>query len=397
MSYLFLVLFYTAIMILIYRVSLKDKPMHGFSRVYLIACAILPLLIPFLRLPEFVQKNMPLAEGFEIGLQEMIVKATPETIGQVPGLGKWLWLGYGLVSGCLIALTLRKIVKLLGLVRGSNKVDRGGYILVTDCGFGPGSFGRYILIPGAETDPVIIEHELAHIQHKHTFDILFINLVQALCWPNLLLLWIKKELQAVHEFQADSKVTVSKVAYSHLLLSTVFNTNCLPVMHSFIIHPIKRRIVMLQKREKTSPAKTALILGSAICLFLSTAVVLQSNAQNARKGSKAADKTTQDEKPIDGKIDQMPDCKYDLPKFLGDNIKYPDGARAKGIEGKVIVRFVVNKTGKIVDPVILRSPDTTLSAEALRVVNMMPPWVPGKSKGKKVSVYFTLPISFKLK
>jgi len=85
MSYLFLVLFYTAIMILIYRVSLKDKPMHGFSRVYLIACAILPLLIPFLRLPEFVQKNMPLAEGFEIGLQEMIVKATPETIGSWVG------------------------------------------------------------------------------------------------------------------------------------------------------------------------------------------------------------------------------------------------------------------------------------------------------------------------
>lgn len=396
MSYLLQVYLHTAIMILIYRVSLKDKPLHGFSRYYLIASAVLPLLIPFLRLPEFAQKSLPLAAGIEIGLQEIMVKATPATISQVPELSKWLWLGYCIVASCIIALNVRNIVKLLGLVRNNKKVDHGNYILITDCGFGPGSFGRYVLITGTEADPVIIEHELAHIQHRHTYDILFVNLLQALCWPNLLLLWIRKELQAVHEFQADSKVTVSKEAYSHLLLSTVFSTNCLPVMHSFIIHPIKRRIVMLQKREKTNPVKTALILGSIVCLFLSTAVVLQSYGQNAPKGNKAADKNAQEDRPVEGKIGQMPECKYDLPKFLGDNVKYPDSARVKGIEGKVIVRFVVNKTGKIIDPVILRSPDTTLSTEALRVVNMMPPWVPGKNKGKKVPVYFMLPISFKL-
>jgi len=62
----------------------------------------------------------------------------------------------------------------------------------------------------------------------------------------------------------------------------------------------------------------------------------------------------------------------------------------------VIVRFTVNENGDIITPVILRSVDPDLDAEALRIVSSMPKWTPGEKDGKKVAVYFTLPIEFKL-
>ncbi len=86
-----------------------------------------------------------------------------------------------------------------------------------------------------------------------------------------------------------------------------------------------------------------------------------------------------------------------LFKYLSANIKYPEDARRVGIEGKVHVQFVVNKNGEIKDVKILHGVNKWLDEEALRVVKGMPKWEPGKQHGKPVSVYYTLPISFKLK
>ena len=92
----------------------------------------------------------------------------------------------------------------------------------------------------------------------------------------------------------------------------------------------------------------------------------------------------------------FPGGMQEMMKFLQQNIKYPKEAQEQGKQGRVIVQFVVNKDGSIVNDSIVRSVDPLLDAEALRVVRSMPNWTPGKQKGKPVRVRFTLPVTFHL-
>ena len=85
-----------------------------------------------------------------------------------------------------------------------------------------------------------------------------------------------------------------------------------------------------------------------------------------------------------------------LMDYLYKNIKYPSVAQDNGIQGRVLIQFVVNKDGSIVDPKVLRSVDPSLDKEAMRVVTAMPKWTPGKQRGKPVRVRFTLPVTFRL-
>ena len=85
-----------------------------------------------------------------------------------------------------------------------------------------------------------------------------------------------------------------------------------------------------------------------------------------------------------------------LMQWLRDNIKYPVIAAENGIEGRVIVQFVVSKTGSISDVRVARGVDPSLDKEAVRVVSSMPNWTPGKQNGTSVNVRYTLPVTFKL-
>jgi len=87
----------------------------------------------------------------------------------------------------------------------------------------------------------------------------------------------------------------------------------------------------------------------------------------------------------------------ELMKYLSKNIKYPTVAQENGVQGRVIVRFVVSKTGAISDVTVVRGFDAACDKEAVRVVKSMPKWLPGKQDGVAVPVYFTLPVTFKLK
>ncbi|WP_018108295.1 energy transducer TonB [Bacteroides propionicifaciens] len=87
----------------------------------------------------------------------------------------------------------------------------------------------------------------------------------------------------------------------------------------------------------------------------------------------------------------------ELMKFLGKNIKYPTIAQENGIQGRVVVEFVVNRDGSIVDPKVVRGVDPSLDKEAVRVIMSMPKWKPGKQGGKTVRVKYTVPVTFRLK
>lgn len=85
-----------------------------------------------------------------------------------------------------------------------------------------------------------------------------------------------------------------------------------------------------------------------------------------------------------------------LAKYLQKNIQYPKEAMQAGIEGKVIVSFVIDKQGLVQNAKIIKSMREDFDEEALRVVRAMPKWRPGTQKGKRVAVSFNLPIAFKL-
>lgn len=95
-------------------------------------------------------------------------------------------------------------------------------------------------------------------------------------------------------------------------------------------------------------------------------------------------------------VEQMPAPPYDLSGYLADNLNYPDSAQHHNVQGRVLVRFVVNEDGSITDAEIEKKVSWDLDAEALRVIRNMPPWQPGKSGGKAVKVYFRLPVNFRL-
>ena len=98
-------------------------------------------------------------------------------------------------------------------------------------------------------------------------------------------------------------------------------------------------------------------------------------------------------------VEQMPTYPGGLEAlndYLMKHIKYPVIAEENGIQGKVIVTFVVEKDGSITDIVVVKSVDPALDKEAKRVVGTMPHWIPGKQNGSTVRVKFTLPVTFRL-
>ena len=94
---------------------------------------------------------------------------------------------------------------------------------------------------------------------------------------------------------------------------------------------------------------------------------------------------------------EFPGGQQALIQFLGKKIKYPTVAQGEmGPQGRVIIRFVVDKEGNVVNPKVVRSVDPYLDKEALRVIKTMPKWKPGKQRGKAVRVKYTVPVTFKL-
>ncbi len=93
---------------------------------------------------------------------------------------------------------------------------------------------------------------------------------------------------------------------------------------------------------------------------------------------------------------QFPGGNRAMMTYIGQNIKYPAEAVAKGIEGRVVVQFVVNKEGDLQDIKVMKSIDPLLDQEAIRVISSMPKWTPGKLKGEAVNIQYTMPLQFNI-
>lgn len=112
---------------------------------------------------------------------------------------------------------------------------------------------------------------------------------------------------------------------------------------------------------------------------------------------------TEKSDPYEGEIFTTVEKKPEFPggdaallKFVSDNLRYPKEAHEKNIQGRVIVRFVINKDGSVGATEVVRGTDPLLDAEAERVVKSLPKFHPGEINGQPVAVYYTLPITFRL-
>lgn len=148
-------------------------------------------------------------------------------------------------------------------------------------------------------------------------------------------------------------------------------------------------------RKKSKAAKLLLIIPLVLVFILS------GNAQTLPPKKKDIAKIESQKTVKDTiytaveKMPQFPNGDSELMRFLCMNIKYPVRAQEFGIQGKVIVQFVINADGKVGDFKILRSVDPLLDNEAIRVLKLMPKWLPGEQNGEKVAAYYILPVVFK--
>ena len=141
--------------------------------------------------------------------------------------------------------------------------------------------------------------------------------------------------------------------------------------------------------------KCLLFVVSALILLVIVDAPAKASAQDKKgKTTQTRKDTTTDDKVYEV-CEQMPIFEGGdaaLMKYLTDSVKYPEMAKKHGVQGRVVIGFIVEKDGSLTDVKVLRHVDIALDAEALRVVKGMPKWIPGRQNGKRVRVRYLLPI-----
>ena len=153
----------------------------------------------------------------------------------------------------------------------------------------------------------------------------------------------------------------------------------------------------MMNKKKTNGAghiKYALFAIPAFALLLAGNISCSSEA--LKKDEVKENATTEETFMVVEQMPEFPGGIQELMSFLSKNIKYPKAAQKNGIQGRVIVQFVVEKDGTPTEFKVMRSVDPDLDAEALRVMKEMPKWKPGMQKGQVVRVKYTLPVTFRL-
>ena len=141
--------------------------------------------------------------------------------------------------------------------------------------------------------------------------------------------------------------------------------------------------------------KCLLFAVSALVLLVIVVAPVRANAQDKKGKTTQTRKDTATDDKIYEVCEQMPIFEGGdaaLLKYLGENLKYPDNTKDRGVQGRLVIGFIVEKDGSLTDVKVLRPVDIDLDAEVLRLVKGMPKWIPGRHNGQRVRVRHLLPI-----
>ncbi len=309
------------------------------------------------------------------------------------------------------------IIRLLSIIRDGRKVTAGHYTLVIlpQTRLSPFSWMRYIVMSDDDyksAGEMITCHESAHLRLHHWIDLLLAQLTIIVLWYNPASWLMRAELRNIHEYQADSEVLRSGTdarQYQLLLIKKAVGRRFPSLANSLNHSKLKNRITMMCN-QTSSPARRLRALALAPALLLAAiavnipAVASALNATSAvsltadKGNEKIADRQNGNDvvSGIPEVLPQYPGGDGEMIKFMVNNIKYPKEAAEAGVQGRVVVEFVVDKNGRPTDITVKKSVSPELDAEALRIISIMPDWTPARDKGKTVGCKVTLPVSFKL-
>ena len=257
-----------AILWLVYRLLFRNSNRLHFNRYFLLTSMLLALAMPLLgllsglELPQMVTLKQSMLNGMM--LNEVIVTADgqpmlPEVIvttSTQSHFSVWQVISgiYLIGVGVMTLLFLFKLAKLVVLIIRSPKRKMSSCTAVfTGHEQGSFSFFRYAFFPNENVDPDIMRHEMSHISHHHSWDILFAEVMMILQWFNPFIYLYKKELQSLHEYQADRDVVatgVDKKNYMMLILQQCTAVDFSGMSNNFSLILTKKRIKMITRNEK---------------------------------------------------------------------------------------------------------------------------------------------------
>jgi TonB family protein len=413
---------------------LSKETFHRFNRILLLSIIMLSFLLPFI---EVTMQKMPEMTVFFLLLEEAM--ETYETqhldvLAETPNRFPWNTLIFSVyLSGTLFFLLRHawSIGRMLCLLRTCRKEERedGITLYIHQAKVAPFSWMKLMAISEEDLEKhseAILAHERAHIRNHHSWDLLLAQACVFLQWFNPAAWLLKKELQTIHEYEADEYVIRNGMDASTYLLSMIektVGTRLFTIANNFNQSLLAKRISMINKGKSRPLARLKYlyvlpISALAIVAFARSEVsnpFMPSNNQlqylnemvvtgyvpqktgqadvdeKIKTGTVKRETTT----PMNG-IPSYLTGKSEALKFFARNTKYPISALKAKVEGRVLVKFVVERDGSISDIDIYKGVSPDLDAEAIRVLNMMPKWIPDKQKGEKEAETFIMPISFRL-
>ena len=410
---------------LLWKLLLSRETFHRFNRVALLTVMALAFVLPWVKLS--LDVSTPVAGGM-VMLEEMIVTPTgavqPHQVAQtwsVINIANVLYF-IGVVSVLVWLLhsqwSLHRLLK-----RGRREQMPDGITLhVVPGDQTPFSYFRHIVINEQDyrdNPREILTHEHAHISLRHSWDVLFVELVKLFQWWNPAAWLLCRELKQVHEYEADMAVLnqgVDAKQYQLLLIRKSVGDQLFSMANNFNYQSLKKRIRMMtmnkSSRWKTLRALTVVpVIALALLAFANTksvaAVVVNQQSKvtptsrvvKANAEAQVTDESAPQSKKVYRSVDQMPQFpggEAGLMRYLQSNINYPANAAMNNIGGRVILQFVVEKDGHIGEVKVVRSIDPEIDAEAVRVVKSLPDFIPGRQDGEPVAVWYTIPVSFKV-
>lgn len=403
-----------------YKLALHRLTFFELNRVYLLLVAGLAMVVPFVSFRWRIEETAL----YEFSLPSWEVGGASSVS---PGID-WLSLLAGIYFLGVGFFFFRSVLSLIILLLRINRCEKivyQGTKIALHSDFDPASFFGYVLLPNFTPSDLdhqqILTHESIHIKKRHSLDLVVLEMLKILFWFNPVAYFLGKSLREVHEFQADSAVTQTfqSFAYSRLLLRLLASRQQWQLTHNFNQFQTKKRIMMMNKENSTPWAKGRFLLAIPVMALLGLAFACEQSITDETMSPDVDDFAevidSDGNKELiglsNGKVveltgEEIFDMVEEQPSpsggmegwnaYLSENLVYPEQARKEGVEGTVIVVFVINKDGSISDVDILRGVGGGCDEESVRVVEQSPAWEPGRQKGLPVRTRMRLPIRFKL-
>lgn len=428
-NYLIKVNVVITLLILLYYFLLKNERFFWLNRVFNIGSILLALILPV-----FLLKGHNRLAGTPNNNASFLDRMTAYIITPADGkgagyfwdgsfdlftrhaaqlklvkLGCWLYL---LIVALLVVRFVFQLVKLAVFLRKTKGQRINGIYYVEHAQeMAPFSFMNYLVInrSGYNTEQLeqIIAHERVHIMQWHSVDILLIELLHIFLWFNPFIYLLKEQVKLNLEYLADECVLQAGADRKKYQLNILYNTissNPHAIVNLFQSSKLKLRIKMMntKKRSRYNLLKYATVLP---VVFTTYAVFSRSNTQTADLNLKPAALTTSQSLPAAGLDTEptFPGGTEMLMKFLKENIRYPknENGAVKQEGGKrenVFVSFNVGEEGVISDIKVLKSAgNVKFDNEVIRVVKLMPKWIPAYKDGHAVLAKVVLPVAFENK